>query len=54
MPGWEDFDEPLPEEIYLEINQWCRDTLGYYPRTAYHVFEFKKRSDLNWFLMRWN
>jgi hypothetical protein len=54
MPGWEEFDEPLPEEVYLEINRWCRDTLGYYPRTAYHIFEFKKRSDLNWFLMRWN
>ncbi len=53
MPGWEDFDEPYPEEVYVEINQWCVTTLGYSARTAYHIFELKKRSDLDWFLMRW-
>lgn len=51
-PDWE-FREPYPEETYLEINQWCIDTLGYHARTSYHVFEFEKRSDLDWFLLRW-
>lgn len=41
------------EEIYKEINQWCVDTLGYHARTAYHIFEFRKRSHLDWFLIRW-
>ena len=52
-PNWE-FREPYPEETYLEINQWCIDTLKYHARTAYHVFEFKKREDLEWFLLRWS
>ncbi len=49
-----DFKEPYPEEIYQEINQWCLDTIGYHARTAFHIFEFKKRSDLDWFLLRWH
>ena len=48
-----DFDEPYPDEVYEEINQWCIKTFGYHARTSYHIFEFKKRSDLDWFLMRW-
>lgn len=52
-PNWE-FREPYPEETYVELNQWCIDTLGYHARTAYHIFEFEKRSDLDWFLLRWN
>jgi len=52
-PNWE-FREPYPEEVYVEINQWCIDTLGYHARTAYHVFEFEKETDLNWFLLRWS
>lgn len=48
-----DFKEPYPEEIYTEINNWCKETLGYHARTAYHIFELKKRSHLNWFIMRW-
>lgn len=51
-PNWE-FREPYPEETYLEINQWCIDTLGYHARTAYHVFEFETQEDLNWFVLRW-
>jgi hypothetical protein len=51
-PNWE-FREPYPEEVYVEINQWCIDTLGYHARTAYHVFEFEKETDLNWFVLRW-
>ena len=47
------FNEPYPEETYTEMNQWCIDTLGYHARTAYHIFEFKKRSDLDWFILRW-
>jgi hypothetical protein len=51
--NWE-FREPYPEETYLEVNQWCISTLGYHARTAYHVFEFKKQSDLDWFVIRWS
>jgi hypothetical protein len=51
-PGWE-YREPYPEETYLELNQWCIDTLGYHARTAYHIFEFEKESDLNWFILKW-
>lgn len=49
-----DFKEPYPEEVYEEINKWCVSTLGYHTRTAYHIFEFKTRSDLDWFLLRWH
>lgn len=49
----EGFKEPYPEQIYQEINQWCIDTLGYHARTAYHIFELKKQSDLDWFILRW-
>ena len=52
-PDWE-FREPYPEETYVEINQWCIDTLGYHARTAYHVFEFENEKDLSWFLLRWS
>ena len=51
-PNW-DFREPHPEETYVEINQWCIDNFGYHARTAYHVFEFEKESDLHWFILRW-
>jgi len=56
---WEDHGEMhqldvLSEERYTEINQWCIDCLGYHARTAYHIFEFKKQSDLEWFLLRWH
>lgn len=54
MPGWENFDEPYPEEIYDEINLWGVNTLGYHTRTAYNIFEFKNKKDLEWFLLRWS
>lgn len=41
------------EEQYLEVNKWCIDTLGYHARTAYHIFEFKEQSHLDWFVLRW-
>jgi hypothetical protein len=41
------------ENKYQLINQWCIDILGYHARTAYHVFEFKNKKDLEWFLLRW-
>jgi hypothetical protein len=47
------FNETFSEDVYDEINQWCVVTIGYQSRTAYNVFEFKKQSDLNWFLLRW-
>lgn len=52
IPEWE-FDEPYPEEVYVKVNNWCIEVLGYHARTAYHVFEFKTKRDLDWFLMRW-
>lgn len=52
-PDWE-FREPYPEETYIEINRWCIDTFGYHARTAYHIFELDKKSDLDWFLLRWS
>ncbi len=45
---------PGSEALYQEINEWCIDTLKYHARTAYHVFEFKKKKDLEWFLLRWS
>jgi hypothetical protein len=55
---WSDYStegisEMLDEEYYAEINQWCIDTLGYHARTAYPVFEFRKRQDLEFFILRW-
>lgn len=44
----------LDEAQYLEINQWCIDTLKYHARTAYPVFELKTEKDLEWFLLRWS
>lgn len=49
-----DFDEPYPEEVYTEINNWCKETFGYHARTSFHIFELKKRSDLNWFLIKFS
>lgn len=47
------FRRPYSEDVYVEINQWCIDTLGYPARTAYHIFDFNKQSDLDWFVLRW-
>ena len=44
---------PLSEETYVGINQWCINTFGYHARTAYHVFEFKKQADLEFFVLKW-
>jgi hypothetical protein len=56
---WENLNEmqerdTLSEERYTEINHWCVSTFGYHARTAYHIFEFKKQSDLDWFVIRWS
>lgn len=51
-PDWQ-YREPYPEDVYVEINQWCIDNLGYHARTGYHIFDFKKQSDLDWFIIRW-
>lgn len=45
---------PYPEAQYQEINAWCISTIKYHARTAYHVFEFKTKKDLEWFLLRWS
>lgn len=45
--------DTMSEERYVELNNWCVNTFGYHSRTAYHIFEFKKRSDLNWFILMW-
>lgn len=44
---------PLPEEQYVEINDWCKESFGYHARTAYHIFELRKQSHLDWFILRW-
>lgn len=44
---------PLDEDTYVEMNTWCAKNFNYNSRSAYHVFEFKKESDLNWFLLRY-
>lgn len=41
------------EEQYVDLNQWCIDRFGYHARTAYHIFEFKEQSHLEWFVLRW-
>jgi hypothetical protein len=41
------------EDKYVEINDWCKATLKYHARTAYHIFEFKSKKDLEWFILRW-
>ena len=43
----------LDEQEYQNINQWCLDNFGYHSRTAYHVFEFKRQADLEWFILKW-
>ncbi len=48
-----EFDEPYPEEVYVEINEWCEKTFGYHARTAFHIFEFRNKKHLDWFLLRW-
>lgn len=42
------------EDIYINMNDWCIMTLGSHARTAYNVFEFKRKKDLEWFLLRWS
>jgi hypothetical protein len=56
---WEDLEEmtqhdTLSEERYVEINEWCKQSFGYHARTAYHIFELRKRSHLEWFILRWS
>lgn len=46
--------ETYPEQEYVKINDWCKETFGYHARTAYHIFEFKSRPDLDWFILRWS
>lgn len=47
------FNEVFNEDVYEEINAWCVKTLGCHSRTAYNVFEFRKKKELDWFLLRW-
>ena len=41
------------EEVYQEMNDWCKETMGKHTRTAYNIFEFKKYKHLQWFMLRW-
>lgn len=56
---WENLDEmennsdTYSEEQYMAMNKWCYKTLGYHARTAYHMFEFRNRPHLDWFVLRW-
>ena len=42
------------EEVYDEMNQWCKESFGSHTRTAYNIFEFKKYKYLQWFLLKWS
>ena len=48
------YNEVYTEDVYIKMNDWCIGTLGFHSRTAYNVFEFKKKADLDWFVLRWN
>lgn len=56
---WDEGDDIDPmqnvstEEVYVEMNDWCKDNLHYHARTAFNVFEFKTEKDLSWFMLRW-
>ena len=50
---WE-FVEPFAEEFYVNVNNWCIDTIGYHARTAYNRFEFKKEKDMTLFILKWS
>ena len=54
LPSLDGYDEPYPEDVYVEVNDWCKETLGYHARTAYNIFKFKQRKHLDWFLLRWS
>lgn len=43
----------LDEEEYVEINNWCKQTLGYHARSAYDVFDFRSDGDIAMFVLRW-
>lgn len=49
----EGFQEAYGEEFYVNINNWCIESLGYHARTAYNKFEFKKEKDLTLFIIKW-
>ena len=56
---WENLNEmqnsdTMSEELYQEINEWCIKIFKYNARTAYHIFEFKSKRDLEWFLLKWS
>jgi hypothetical protein len=36
-----------------EIDEWCQETFGYYPRTGM-IITFKDEQHLSWFLARWS
>lgn len=42
------------EEVYQEMNDWCKEVFGKHCRTAYNVFEFKKTKHLDWFVLKWS
>lgn len=42
------------EPIYTEISEWCYKSFGYHARTAYHIFELRKKEHLDWFLLKWS
>ena len=52
MGGLTSNPNTYPEEKYIEFNNWCQKILGYSARASHHVFEFKKKSELDWFILR--
>ena len=51
-PDW-NFKEPFGEKFYVDVNDWCVETIGYPARTAYNRFEFKQEKDLTLFILKW-
>lgn len=42
------------EDVYINMNDWCITTFGKHSRTAYNVFEFREKKELDWFMLRWS
>lgn len=54
------FEEPLNEEDYVKMAKWCETTFKTWltPRRArrmsFNQFWFKKKADLDWFILYWS
>lgn len=57
---WAGFEEPFNEEVYQKMTSWCYSTFKTYiwpkraRRMSYNQFWFKRRKDLDWFILHWS